>query len=247
MILIPSIDILDGSCVRLLKGDYGKVTQYSSDPVSVAEGFYQNGARRLHVVDLNAARNDGDNRETIRDIRKSFEGILEVGGGVRRSDEVKLLIDLGVDRMVVGTVLARDPDLVEGWISSCGRVLIGGIDSRAGFVRVSGWEQDSGVRDTELAKTAAKIGIISIVFTNIERDGTLTGPDIEGTKRIAEASQLPVILSGGISSMDDLKLVSKENTGEITGVITGKAVYEGKIDLPAAFLLYGDDTMEAPW
>jgi len=247
MVLIPSIDILDGQCVRLHQGDYSRVTRYDEDPVRVAAKFQEQGARRIHIVDLNAARNDGDNRESIGRIRSAFSGTLEVGGGVRRQDDVKELIERGVDRIIVGTVLARNPELVGTWIASCGKVLIGGIDSRDGYAKVSGWEQDSGVEDIELAKTAADIGIISIVFTNIERDGTLSGPDIEGTQRIATASNLPVILSGGISGMADLETVAKQNTGSIFGLITGKAVYEGKIDLSAAVRLYAEDRADTPW
>ena len=247
MVFIPSIDILDGSCVRLLKGDYNEVTQYGDDPVSIGRDFGQKGARRLHVVDLNAARGAGDNRKTISEIRKVFAGVLEVGGGVRRADDVKGLIDIGVDRLIVGTVLARDPDTVAAWVATYGNLLIGGIDSRDGLVKVSGWEEDSGVKDIELAHTAAEIGIISLVFTNIDRDGTLTGPDVAGTERIARESGLPIILSGGISSMDDLENIAKHNTGSIAGVISGKAVYEGKIDIDKALSLYGREITDVPW
>ena len=247
MVLIPSIDILNGKCVRLLKGNYDAVTEYDEDPVRVAEQFQADGAHRIHVVDLNAARGDGNNRNSIRNIRNVFSGTLEVGGGIRSDDDVEQLKDQGVDRMVVGTVLAADPDRVAAWISSHGPDFIGGIDSRDGLVRVSGWEENSGVRDTELAKIAAEINIISIVFTAIDRDGTLSGPDIESTQRIADASNLPVILSGGISGMADLEKVSEQNTGSIFGVIAGKAIYEGKIDLAAALSRYNDSEAEVIW
>lgn len=247
MIVIPSIDILDGKCVRLLQGDYGKVTDYGNLPESIAEGFLAAGAKRIHVVDLDAARGDGNNRDTIGRIRGAFGGLVEVGGGVRSTDDISELLDIGVDRLIVGTVLAKTPDIVGGWIETYGRVFIGGIDARDGMVKVSGWVKDTGLRADELARTAADIGIISIVYTNIKLDGTLTGPDIEGTAAIGDASGLPVIVSGGVSSIDDLHRIAAFNSNAIVGTITGKAVYEGRLDIAAALRLFGDDDDERVW
>lgn len=232
MIIIPAIDLIDGKCVRLTKGDYDTSKIYNEDPVETAMTFESGGAKRIHIVDLDAARGDGNNREVIKKIRNSVSCVVETGGGIRTTDDVKELIDCGITRMIAGTVLAKNPDLVAGWIAEFGRFFIAGIDALNGEVKVSGWEKGSGLSDTELAKASADMGIISIVYTNIAKDGTLSGPDLKNTVRIAEESGLPVILSGGISCDDDFKIIDADarNSG-ISGVITGKAVYEGRINL----------------
>ena len=232
MIIIPAIDLIDGKCVRLTKGDYSTSKVYNEDPVETAKAFEAAGARRIHIVDLDAARNNGNNRSVIKKIRASVKPIIETGGGIRTTDDVKELIDCGITRMIAGTVLARDPDLVAGWISRFGKYFIAGIDALNGEVKVSGWEKGSGLSDTELAKQSAEMGIISIVYTNIAKDGMLGGPDLENTIRVAGESGLPVILSGGISSAEDIsRVITVGDKSGITGIITGKAVYEGRIDI----------------
>lgn len=238
MTIIPSIDILGGRCVRLYQGDYGQVTGYSDLPERIAADFQDAGASRLHVVDLDAARGSGEgashNREVVAGIRDAFTGIVEVGGGIRSEKDIEQLLDIGVDRLIVGTILARSTETVAGWISTYGRVFIGGIDARDGIVKVSGWEEDSGLGAVALAQKAREIGVISIVYTNIAFDGTLSGPDIAGTAEVGESSGLPVIVSGGVSGIEDLQRAHDYGSESIVGVITGKAVYEGKIDIREA-------------
>ena len=188
MTIIPAIDLIDGKCVRLFKGDYSSSKVYNEDPVETAGAFAEAGARRIHIVDLDAARGDGNNREIIRKIALSVPAVVETGGGVRTEDDVRELLDCGIERMIVGTVLAKSPDRVAGWVSRYGAKFIAGIDALNGEVKVSGWEKGSGLSDTELAAAAAEMGIISIVYTNIAKDGTLSGPDIENTVRIARES-----------------------------------------------------------
>jgi len=250
MTVIPSIDILDGGCVRLYQGDYDKVTGYSEVPEDIAGEFQDAGATRLHVVDLDAARGAGHNREVIARIREVFKGTIEVGGGIRSEKDIDELLEVGVDRLIVGTILARSPETVARWISAYSRVFIGGIDARDGMVKVSGWERDSGLRADALAVKAREIGILSIVYTNISLDGTLSGPDIEGTAEVGEASGLPVIVSGGVSGMEDLQRIHDYAAESIVGVITGKAVYEGRIDIKTALTRYSENTAssdEQPW
>ena len=232
MIIIPAIDILDGSCVRLLKGNYNESTIYTSDPVEMAKKLVDSGCERLHIVDLNAARGRGkNNREIIRRIRNSIDIVIETGGGIRSDADVKELLDIGIDRLILGTVFARNPEIAGQWTEKYGNYFIAGIDALNGEVKISGWEEGSSFADTTLAEHAAKNGIISIIYTNIDKDGTLEGPDIENSIRIAEVSKLPVIISGGISSDDDFKVISDLNHPGIVGVITGKAVYENRFDL----------------
>ncbi|MDA3941341.1 MAG: 1-(5-phosphoribosyl)-5-[(5-phosphoribosylamino)methylideneamino]imidazole-4-carboxamide isomerase [Spirochaetia bacterium] len=239
MIIIPAIDLLDGSCVRLFKGNYNKSTTYASDPVEMAKKLVSSGCERLHIVDLDAARDRGkNNREIIRKIRNKIDVVIETGGGIRTDADVKDLLDIGIDRLILGTVFAKNPEIADRWTSKYGNHFIAGIDALKGEVKISGWEEGSSLRDTDLAKQAADNGIISIIYTNIDKDGTLEGPDIENSIRIAEVSKLPVIVSGGISSENDFKLIADLNHPGIGGVITGKAVYENRIDLQKAIGKY---------
>lgn len=232
MIIIPAIDILDGACVRLLKGNYNESTIYTSNPVEMAKTLVGSGCERLHIVDLDAARGKGkNNREIIRKIRNSIDVVIETGGGIRTEADVKELLEIGVDRLILGTVFAKNPEIAGQWTEKYGNHFVAGIDALNGDVKISGWEESSSLKDTTLAEQAAKNGIISIIYTNIDKDGTLEGPDIENSIRIAEVSKLPVIISGGISSDNDFKLISDLNHSGIAGVITGKAVFENRIDL----------------
>jgi len=249
MQIIPAIDILDGQCVRLVQGDYTTAHIYDQDPVATARMFEQAGASRIHIVDLDAAHGDRSaNRKKIRKIRKAVSCTLEVGGGIRSEDDIEELLDLGIDRLVLGTVFATKPDIVEGWNAHYGDVFLVGIDARDGMVYVSGWERETSVPAEELARKAAKVGASGIIYTNIARDGTLEGPDIEGTNRIAEVSGLPVILSGGIGNEEHLKLIAGNAHAKVVGVITGKAIYEKQLDLQEMIAQYQDiESGETSW
>lgn len=244
MLIIPAIDIIDGKCVRLYRGDYSKVTNYSDSPADVAMQLEEAGSKRIHIVDLDAARGDGlNNRKTISEIRKKTGAILELGGGIRGDDDIKEILDIGIDRLILGTVFARNPEIGAEWIVKYGKFFIAGIDALNGEVKVSGWEKGSGVKDTELAAKAGEYGFCSIIYTNISRDGTLSGPDAERTALIADASSLPVIVSGGISCEHDFKKIAeiKEYEGKIAGIITGKAFYENKFSLKDVIDKYQKD------
>jgi phosphoribosylformimino-5-aminoimidazole carboxamide ribotide isomerase len=235
MLIIPAIDILGGECVRLYQGDYSQVTVYEKDPVTAAREFEKAGAKRIHIVDLDAARGGSKrNRKKIRKIRKAVSCALQLGGGIRDEEDVTELIDLGIDYLVLGTIFARNTNRVEGWIKHYGPIFIAGIDALNGKVQISGWEQTTEILDTELAKRAKEIGITGIIYTSIAKDGTLEGPDIDATKRIAEAARLPIIHSGGISSTADIEQIVNSNIENVTGIITGKAVYEERFNLREA-------------
>jgi phosphoribosylformimino-5-aminoimidazole carboxamide ribotide isomerase len=239
MIAIPAIDLIDGRCVRLTEGVFDTAKVYGDDPAAVARGFAEAGVRRLHLVDLDAARGEGNNREVIAEVRKAFPGILDVGGGVRSLEDAKSLGDLGVDLMVVGTALAKDPDEVARWAAILPGSLVAGIDAREGEVKISGWESGSSLRAVGLAAKAREIGMAEIIYTDIARDGTLTGPNVPETVAVAEASGLPVVISGGVSGMDDLRSLADDPPVGVSGVIFGKALYEGHIDLSEAVRLLG--------
>ncbi|TVQ38297.1 MAG: 1-(5-phosphoribosyl)-5-((5-phosphoribosylamino)methylideneamino)imidazole-4-carboxamide isomerase [Spirochaetaceae bacterium] len=248
MTVIPAIDILGGRCVRLTQGDYDQVDVYDKDPVAVARGFVEAGAGRLHIVDLDGARGDKQsNRKKIRKIRKAVNCTLEFGGGIRTDEDIEELMDLGIDRFVIGTTFARRPEVVEGWSAHYGNVFLAGIDARDHMVYVEGWERQTGVEDLTLARRAREVGACGIIYTNIANDGTLGGPDIEGANRIAEVSQLPVILSGGIGSAADIERVAVERHPNVVAVIAGKAIYEDAVDLRELFRAFPPPDGEQQW
>ncbi|MBN1696327.1 MAG: 1-(5-phosphoribosyl)-5-[(5-phosphoribosylamino)methylideneamino]imidazole-4-carboxamide isomerase [Spirochaetales bacterium] len=239
MIIIPSIDILNGSCVRLYQGKYNQATVYSKDPVEIAHSFEDAGARRIHIIDLDAARGEGrNNRKKIGLIRKAVGATIEVGGGIRTPIDVEELLSIGIDKLILGTVLAQQPTAVASWVKEYGDVFIAGIDAVNGNVKISGWEDNAGVDDVGLACEARDIGFTGIIYTNIAHDGALDGPDIDRTALIAEQSKLPVILSGGIGSEADVEAVVRKAHPGIIGIIIGKAIYEGKVSLPGLLESY---------
>lgn len=259
MIIIPAIDLLDGKVVRLYHGDYDQVTRYSQDPLDTAKAFFDLGATRIHVVDLSAAKAkaDGSDRAEVRTNRTILEQIraavpltIETGGGIRTREDVVELVDRGIQRLILGTLLASQPEVAAQWVEDFGKIFIAGIDAKDGEVKIAGWKTGvSGppLMDLDLAKIAQEIGMVSIVYTNISQDGTLQGPDLPRTQAIAQASGLPVILSGGIGSPDHIhgvveeekkRIGSQPEAGRIQAIIVGKAYYEGRVDLSKLFAQY---------
>lgn len=249
MLVIPAIDILDGNCVRLYMGDYDSAEVYEGNPADVAKAFEDAGAKRIHIVDLNAARTgSSENRRVIRKIRRAVNCVVEVGGGIRNDGDVEHLLEIGVDRLVIGTILAKEPKTVEDWVKRFGQKFVGGIDALRGIVKISGWEKESQLTDIELARRCKDLGLISLIYTNISRDGTLEGPDVERTAKIAQESKLPVILSGGISSAHDIQLLADGDYPGIAGVITGKAIYKNRLDIGEVIRMYQrDPKLDGVW
>ena len=241
MTIIPAIDLLDGKCVRLFQGKYDQSTVYSSDPVETAVKLASTGINRLHIVDLNAARSGSkhygekrdNNRRIIKIIKAAVPCMVQTGGGIRSDDDVKELLDLGIERLILGTLFANNPDQASRWISVHGSHFIAGIDALNGMVKTAGWENGSSLTDLELAKKAGAMGFLSIVHTNIQRDGTMQGPDFERTRAVAQAAGIPVILSGGVKDSQDITQAEalEQNEPLIKGIIVGKALYEGAVDL----------------
>ncbi len=237
--IIPAIDLYRNEVVRLHQGSYDSVTTYGTDPAQVAREFAAAGARRIHLVDLDAAQGTGSNGDALARIRDAVSCELEVGGGVRSLERARDLAAWGMDFVVVGTLFARDPDAVGAWVSEIDARIIAGIDARDGVVRVSGWVESAGIAPTDLAARTGDLGIAAVEFTNIARDGAFTGPDIEGTTAVARAARpVPVIASGGVGNMEDVAAAA--GAPEIAGIIIGRALYEGKIDLHEAIDRYDD-------
>ncbi len=232
MIVIPAIDLIAGKCVRLRQGSYADKTVYDEDPVAVAQSFVDDGAERIHIVDLDAARGDGENRSVISKIRSAVACTLELGGGIRSRDALLRVLDIGIDYVVLGTVVVRRPDEVARWAEDFGSRLIASIDARNGIVQVSGWQEDASRDAVDLSTQIASWGFAAIEYTDIGRDGMLSGPDIEGGLSIAKSSGLPTILSGGVATTRDADTVAR--VGDIAGLIVGRAIYEGTFDLRQA-------------
>lgn len=229
MIIYPAIDLLDGKCVRLYRGDYGKVTEYSDDPLKVARAIGDMGAEWIHVVDLNAAKTGrSENRETIRRIAAETRLRVQTGGGIRAMPDIEALLAAGVSRCVIGTAAVRDPDFARAALSAHADRIAVGLDCRDGRVRVSGWTEDSGVDTLSFARQIRDWGGQTVIYTDIDRDGALTGPALNAGKELMAVSGLDVIISGGISCEADVAACSRIGAA---GVIIGKALYEGKVDL----------------
>jgi phosphoribosylformimino-5-aminoimidazole carboxamide ribotide isomerase len=234
--VIPAIDLLGGRCVRLSQGRYEDATVYDDDPAGVAARFAQHRVLRLHVVDLDGARaGEPVNGETIRAIVAAVPSLpVELGGGLRTLEHVEAALDAGVERAILGTVALRDPDLVrEAAKRFPGRVAVG-IDARDGRVAVEGWLETSDALASEMAKRFEDAGIAAIIYTDIARDGMLSGPNLERTVELAEAVSIPVIVSGGVSSEDDVARCAAAAGSGIAGVIIGRALYTGAVDLAKA-------------
>lgn len=237
MNLLPAIDILGGKAVRLAQGDYQRVTVYNDDPVAQARSFADEGATWLHVVDLDGAR-DGvpGNAEVIARIIAETGLKVEVGGGVRTLDTLGRYVEAGATRVVMGTALIKSPETVEQAVARYGSVVTAGIDARDGYVAVEGWVDSSQIAATELVARLGQMGIAYLVYTDISRDGMQTGIDAQAYARIAQASGVGVIASGGISTLDDLRALAAaaagiEGPGYLEGAITGRAIYEGSFSV----------------
>lgn len=231
MLIVPAIDLLDGRCVQLRQGDFGRARRYGDDAAALAVRFAELGALWVHVVDLDAARGAGANRAVIGRIRKAVDVRVQVGGGVRTAQDAKALLDLGVDAVVVGTTLATRTAEVLAWAERWPGRVIGGVDARMGQVQVRGWSESAG-GERALAGALRGSKLAGLVYTAVDRDGMLQGPDLAGGRAAAKASGLPVLLSGGIGSQADLQAVAA--AGMAAGAIVGTAVYERRVDLKSA-------------
>lgn len=237
MLLFPAIDLKEGKAVRLLQGRMEDSTVYADNPVEVAQDFESQGAKYLHVVDLNGAfTGEPVNDETIRKIVGSVSLKIQVGGGIRTLERITELLDLGVERVILGTIAVKDPDLVAEAARRYGERIVVGIDALGGWVAVQGWAEATEMLAIDLAQAMKDVGIKRVVFTDIARDGMLQGPNIESTVHLAQATGLAVIASGGISTLDDLRNIQIEALKgvSIEGAITGKALYSGAFTLRQA-------------
>jgi phosphoribosylformimino-5-aminoimidazole carboxamide ribotide isomerase len=237
MLLIPAIDLKNGRCVRLLQGEADSETLYSDDPAAMARSFEDAGAKRLHLVDLDGAfQGKGANLASIRSILNNISIPVQLGGGLRNFENIEQMFDLGVSSVIVGTMAVKNPTVLEEVIQRfSGEKIFLGIDERNRKVSIEGWQEGTEIDDVEFALHWKKLGIQRIVFTDIARDGMLNGPNLEALGDFARRTGLKVVASGGVSSMEDLELLKTLEEDGVDQVISGKAIYEGKLDLKEIF------------
>ena len=230
MIFFPAIDLKDGQCVRLLRGEMDQATVFGDDPAAQAKAFEDAGCDWIHVVDLNGAfEGEPVNGAAVDGILDAVSIPIELGGGIRNRETVDMWLEKGMRRVILGTAALKDPDLVK---DSCaahpGRIAVG-IDARGGKVAVEGWAETADITAEDLARKFEDAGVAAIIYTDIDRDGLMKGPNVEATLKLACAISIPVIASGGVSSMDDLEALKIAGDGLFEGVISGRAIYDGQI------------------
>lgn len=232
MLILPAIDLQAGRCVRLVQGDFARAQEFSDDPAAVARRWQAAGARWLHVVDLDGAR-EGTPRslDAIQRIRQSVDLSIEVGGGLRSLESVAALFDLGVNRAILGTAAFKDRPFLRACLERWSQQIAVGIDARNGLVATDGWLETSTTPALDLAQELAAEGVARFIYTDIQRDGTLTGPNLAGLEQLQQAINRPIIASGGVSSLDDLRALADLH---VEGAIVGRALYTGEINLAEA-------------
>lgn len=236
MLVIPAIDLKDGQCVRLKQGRMDEATSYGDDPVAMAARWVKAGARRLHLVDLNGAfEGKPVNGEAVTAIARAYPDLpIQIGGGIRSADTIEHYLAAGVSYVIIGTKAVKEPEFVGEMCRAFPGHVIVGLDARDGYVATDGWAEVSTLKATELAKRFAHDGVSSIVYTDIARDGMMQGVNVEATAALARDGGLPVIASGGVTNLDDIKALSKVADSGILGAITGRAIYEGSLDVSEA-------------
>ena len=237
MLLIPAIDLKDGRCVRLKQGDMDQVTVFSEDPAEMALNWVKKGARRLHLVDLNGAF--AGKPQNLSAIRRILEAVgedipVQLGGGIRDLDTIERYIDLGLRYVIIGTAAVKNPGFLQDACSAFGGHIIVGLDAKDGKVATDGWSKLTGHEVIDLAQKYEDYGVESIIYTDIGRDGMLSGINIDATVKLANSMSIPVIASGGLSNMDDIRNLCAVEEEGVEGVICGRAIYSGDLDFEAA-------------
>lgn len=240
MIVFPAIDLKGGEVVRLAEGDMGRATVYGNDPAAQAMMFAEAGAQHLHVVDLDGSfAGRAENREAVEAIVEAFPGYVQLGGGIRDAQAVYNWFNLGIARVVMGSAALKDPDFVKEMAREYEGGIVVAVDARDGMVATEGWAEVSDVPVEDLARRFEDAGVASLLFTDIGRDGMLKGCNIDATVELARSVDIPVIASGGVKGLDDIHMLALHASDGIEGVITGRALYEGRLDLATAIAMAG--------
>ena len=235
MIMFPAIDIRGGKCVRLFKGDFQQETVFSDSPAEMARKWQSQGAEYLHLVDLDGAlAGSSQNLAAIEKILEAVDIPTELGGGIRTMEQIDQLLAMGISRVILGSVAVKNPALVKEACAKYGERIVVGIDAKDGIVAVEGWGESGNIGVIELAREMKKAGVKTIIYTDISRDGTLSGVNVEATVKLAKESGIKIVASGGVKSLDDIKALKEQEAAGIEGVIAGKSIYMGTLDLAEA-------------
>ena len=232
MIIFPAIDIKDGVCVRLIKGDYRQITSYENSPIDQATKYFQNGFNNIHIVDIDGALHGRPvNSTTINEIVKKVKSKIQIGGGIRTIDDISRWIEMGIDRIVMGTAAVENIELLETACNKFKNKIAVALDVKDGFIALSGWTKRTNISAIDFIKKIQNFGVSRIIYTDINRDGTKQGPNIKDTVELSSKATIPLVISGGVSSLEDIKKVKSLNDSNIEGIIVGKSIYDGDIKI----------------
>ena len=232
MIIFPAIDIKGGKCVRLLKGDFDKITQYEKTPVDQAKEFSNLGFNNIHLVDLDGALSEKPvNENIIKEISKISKIKIQIGGGIRSLDHIKKLLDFGIDKVIIGTAAVENIEFLKIVCNKFNNKIALSLDARKGYIALSGWKKQTDILASDFIKKIKDMNISRIIYTDIDKDGTKSGPNIQETLSLSNLTKTPFVVSGGISSISDVINIKKKNYSNIEGIIIGKAIYDGNIDI----------------
>jgi len=232
MIIFPAIDIKDGVCVRLIKGDFRQITSYENTPIDQAIKYFQNGFNNVHIVDLDGALYGRPvNSILIQEIIKKVKSKVQIGGGIRTLDDISRWIEMGIDKVVMGTAAVENVELLKTACNKFKNKIAVSLDAKDGLIALSGWKKQTNISAIDFIKKIKNFGVSRIIYTDINRDGTKQGPNIKDTVELSSKAKIPLVISGGVSSLDDIKKIKSLSSSNIEGVIIGKAIYDGDIKI----------------
>jgi len=232
MIIFPAIDIKDGVCVRLIKGDYRQITTYENTPLDQANKYFENGFNNIHIVDIDGALHGRPvNSILIKEIIKKVKVKIQIGGGIRTIEDISRWIEMGIDRVVMGTAAVENLELLEMACNKFKNKIAVSLDAKDGLIALSGWKKQTNISAIDLIKKIQNFGVSRIIYTDINRDGTKQGPNIKDTVELSSKTKIPLVISGGVSSLEDIKKIKSLSNSNIEGVIIGKAIYDGDIKI----------------
>ena len=232
MIILPAIDIKDNKCVRLIKGDFNKMTSYNNSPLDQAKIYFENGFKNIHIVDLDGAlEGKSSNSNVIKEILNNFNLKIQIGGGIRKIVDINNWIISGVDKVIMGTAAVENIDLLKNACEKFKNKIAVSLDVKDGFIALSGWKKQTNISALDFLKKIENFGVSRIIYTDINKDGTKKGPNIKDTVELSSKVKIPFVISGGISSIEDIKKIKSLNDSNIEGVIVGKSIYDGDIKI----------------
>ena len=232
MIIFPAIDIKDGVCVRLIKGDFRQITSYENTPIDQAKNYFQNGFNNIHIVDLDGALHGRPaNSVLIQEIIKKVKSSIQIGGGIRTIDDISRWIEMGIDRVIMSTAAVENIDLLKTACNKFENKIAVSLDVKDGLIALSGWKKQTNISAIDYIREIQNFGVSRIVYTDINKDGTKKGPNIKDTVELSSKVKIPLVISGGVSSIEDIKKIKSLNNSNIEGVIVGKSIYDGDIKI----------------